>query len=136
MPILTLSEFLNHRMNEDPDEIQAQGGLLRPPIFPPRVIHLKHSSARNIITKTKPIITFPETMINLSSFYAQGILGEWSAITPGRMREILLQPDKVAPLFADLQMEMLDFPRMLIPAHVPSLSDVGFISKGLEVVLR
>uniref|UniRef100_A0A803M744 Uncharacterized protein n=1 Tax=Chenopodium quinoa TaxID=63459 RepID=A0A803M744_CHEQI len=72
MTNLTLQEYLNKIMNHDQDELEAQGGFLRPPVFLPITIHLKLCPERNIITQTKPVVTFPEYMINLTSFNAQG----------------------------------------------------------------
>uniref|UniRef100_A0A803LRP8 Uncharacterized protein n=1 Tax=Chenopodium quinoa TaxID=63459 RepID=A0A803LRP8_CHEQI len=128
---------LTQRLSQQASQLRprgtaGEGGLLRPPFMPPSIIHLKLTQDRNIITKTKPI----EGLQGLMSFYAQGLQGEWLAISPRSIRGILLNLEEQYPLYENLRMASAENPFRLTSAHVPSLSDVSLIIAPLGVLLK
>uniref|UniRef100_A0A803LKW3 RNase H type-1 domain-containing protein n=1 Tax=Chenopodium quinoa TaxID=63459 RepID=A0A803LKW3_CHEQI len=105
----------------------------------PSPVKVTLSPARNIITYTKPQFNmeeWPETLFNLQSCYVQDILGSWHALTPGVVRQILLAPAETAPMFTNLKTGYPTDPRVLVPAHIPSLADATLMCAPLGILLR
>uniref|UniRef100_A0A803LZN6 Uncharacterized protein n=1 Tax=Chenopodium quinoa TaxID=63459 RepID=A0A803LZN6_CHEQI len=73
-------------------------------------------------------MTYPETMFNLISFYTEGPTGEWVPITPGLIRNMLLDPKIVPAFMTNMHMEYAEVPLRFVPAHIPSLADIALIS--------
>uniref|UniRef100_A0A803MTC8 DUF4283 domain-containing protein n=1 Tax=Chenopodium quinoa TaxID=63459 RepID=A0A803MTC8_CHEQI len=64
------------------------------------------------------------------------ILGTWNSLTPGLVCQIILEPEKVLPMFQKFQMEDEVDPRVLVPAHIPSPEDVKLMNEPLRVLMR
>ena len=110
-------------------------GFIMPPTAHPTPVHVILSQATSVITRTPLHMTFPEVWLNKFGFFYKDTVGEWYRITPWLLREILLKPHVIPEKFLQLRMVVPEDPMSLVPAHIPSFSDIGSFSKVVEILL-
>ncbi|KMT06832.1 hypothetical protein BVRB_7g159870 [Beta vulgaris subsp. vulgaris] len=112
---------------------------LTPFLFPPKPpsqVHLILTKAKNVTTRTRPHLTYPEVWVNNYYFYRMDMMGNWSRVYPRVLKEIILKPMDVPPMLLNMMMVYPEEPGRLVPAHIPCLADISKISEVVGVYLK